>query len=280
MGNPTEAGGAPPQAYGRAGPPPYAATEDATGYAVPSYEAVPSGASTSTSGVAGVSNRFPQSLNAYFPKIKLSKNFHLGEHADNKLFAVTMHTGMTSNPMLELHSGPSHSDPVIATADNESKWGSSKKSVLQVTPAGSSSGSRQTIRMNQQSNWTNVQYPFSVEVGLGKDVRQEDFEWRRTGGGELRELDKWVGHGWKLVQLGSSATGQGGERAVRSPGATSDGLEVVAVFSQSSSISISISKVFKFRFLESGATGVLGDAFAQAAVVGALKIWYVEFTSN
>ncbi|XXH05722.1 hypothetical protein Hte_012158 [Hypoxylon texense] len=316
MGNPAEAARETPltRQDTAVAPPPYSASADAsTAHAAPSYEAVPGkNGSAVTSGVAGVSNRFPQSLNAYFPKMRFTKTFHLGGHADQLRFAVTMHTGLTSKPLLELRAGPSESDPVVATANNEKKWGSGRNFVVQVLPlplpvpeqtsaAGSSSSpsspssssssaatpaahirqqqdwqlSPQTIRMQQKHSWKHVQYPFSAEVGLGKDVRREDFEWRRSRGGEVQQLDKHAGYGWKLVRLSSEATGQGGERAARSSGATSDGKEVVAVWSHSSSWSAS--KVFKFQFLESGATGVLGDSFALIALASALKVWYVEF---
>lgn len=199
-------------------PPPYSASEGASAaHAAPSYEAVSRNGNVITSGVAGVSNRFPQSLNAYFPKMKFSKTFHLGEHADQLRFAVTMHSGLTSKPWLELHAGPSESDPIVATADNEKKWGSGRNFVVQVIPipesaaAGSSATSTpaqqqqdwqlspQAIRIQQKHDWKQVQYPFSAEVGLGKDVRREDFEWRRSRGGEVQQLDKHAGYGWKRM---------------------------------------------------------------------------------
>ncbi|KAI1378959.1 hypothetical protein F4677DRAFT_410160 [Hypoxylon crocopeplum] len=293
MGNPTEAAAAYPPNHNSAVPPPYSSQQDGhntyDGYDVPTQE-LPSYAAPrageSPRNIAGVSNRFPQSLNAYFVKNMFSKNFHLGEHSDNKLFAVTMHSGWTSKPLLELHAGPTDKDPVMATAENESKWGSGKKTLVEIIPSavgqawatapGSAQGQApQKISMQQQHNWKHVTHPFSVEVGLGKDVRREDFEWRRSRGGEVQSLDKHAGYGFKLVRLSSSAVGQGGERASRSEGATSDGKEVVAAWSYNSSWSAS--KVFKFQYLESGATGVLGDSFALAALMTALKIWYMEY---
>lgn len=78
-----------------------------------------------------------------------------------------------------------------------------------------------------------------------------------------------------MVRIGSEATGHGGERSTRSLGATSDGKEVIAVWSLSSSWSVS--KAFKFQFLKSDATGVLDDSFALVALASALKLWYVEY---
>ncbi|KAI2619643.1 hypothetical protein GGR54DRAFT_602887 [Hypoxylon sp. NC1633] len=293
MGDPKEAAPEAPVEDGPA-PPPYNEF-DVPAQAAPSYQALPSGGGGGAA-IAGVSNRFPPALNAYFSSNAFSRNFHLGEHADQKLFAVTMHIGLSSKLLLELHAGPNHSDPVAATASNQNKWGSGKNSVVQIMPSalGPSAGpesalasasasgpssaqsqATQTFTMNQQHDWKNVKYPFSADVGLAKDVRREDFEWRRSRGGEVQGLDKYAGYGFKLVRLGSAATGGGGERATRSEGATSDGKEVVAAWSYNSSWSVK--KMFRFQFFESGATGVLGDQFALAALVTALRIWYVEF---
>ncbi|KAI1141079.1 hypothetical protein F5Y05DRAFT_298787 [Hypoxylon sp. FL0543] len=279
-----------------AAPPPYTAVDtDAEGASyppAPSYEAVPgASSSSSSSAIAGVNNSFPQSLNAYLPK-GLSKTFHLGEHADQPVFAVTMHSGLTSKPLLELHSGPKESDPIIATANNEKKWSCGRTTVVQILPgaisslgaADSASDSRpesqqvaEKIIMKQTNILKNVTYPFSIEVGLGKDVRVENFEWRGSRGAEIQGLDKYT-RGYKLVRLGREGAGKGGERSSRAANTTSDGKEVVAVFAQNTGWSMY--KVFKFQFLESGATGVLGDRFALTALMTALKIWYIEYIAQ
>ncbi|OTA95371.1 hypothetical protein M434DRAFT_393763 [Hypoxylon sp. CO27-5] len=295
MGNPAEADFA---TDGGVAPPPYSTVDTGAERAsyppAPSYEAILPEASsgTSASGISGVNKRFPQSINAYFQKAGFSKTFHLGEHADQPLFAVTMHSGLTSKPLLELHSGPKDSDPIIATANNEKRWSSGRTTVVQILPAAfssisgaeSASGSGTTsaqeaekIIMKQTNILKNVTYPFSVEVGLGKDLHVENFEWRSSRGGEVQGLDKYT-RGHKLVRLGSEGVGQGGERSTRAANVTSDGKEVVAVFAQNTGWSMN--KVFKFQFLESGATGVLGDRFALVALMSALKIWYIEYLAQ
>ncbi|KAI1417236.1 hypothetical protein F5Y13DRAFT_152332 [Hypoxylon sp. FL1857] len=284
MGNPAEADFT---NDGGVAPPPYSTVDTgAQRPPAPSYEAVP-GASSSK--IAGVKNRFPQSLNGYFPKSATSKAFFLGEHADQPLFVATLHSGLTSNPLVQLHSGPNLSDPLVATANNEKRWSSGRTTVIQILPAAAStlagadsaSGSGaapsqepEKIIMKQAHILKNVTYGFSVEVGLGKDLRVENFEWRGSRGGEVRELDEYA-RGYKLVRLGGEGAGSGGERATRAANTTSDGKEVVAVFAQNTKWSMN--KVFKFQFLESGATGVLGDKFALAALMTGLKIWYIDF---
>ncbi|KAI0853587.1 hypothetical protein F5Y00DRAFT_104844 [Daldinia vernicosa] len=288
MGNPKEVG------EEDVAPPPYTAVDTVAhppshdGQA-PSYAAVPGCSSSGGGAIAGVSNRFPQCINAYFEKKFTSSAFHLGEHADTPLYAVTMHSGWTSKPLLEMHSGPNESDPIIATAGHESRWSSGKRTIIQIFPdpdpaadpdsagpstsAGESSSgpgsavTAKTISMIQKHSWTRQWQELSVEVGIGKDLRQESFEWRRTRGEEVKELDRW-GNGWKLVRLSGTAAAPGRASA-------SDGKEIVAVWTPNGKLSMN--KFCKFQFLESGAAGVLGDTFALAALISGLKIWYMEF---
>ncbi|KAI1206677.1 uncharacterized protein F4807DRAFT_219861 [Annulohypoxylon truncatum] len=281
MGNPTEADFA--YEAGSAAPPPYAATETSarSDAPAPSYQAVPGG--SSSSGISGVTNKIPQSLNAYFPPLtKWSRMMYLGEHADQPFFAVTTHTGLSGKPLLEMHAGPTGSEPIIATAGSESRWSSGRTTIVKLIPGGgylsdsaASGETTTTFTMKETCFKKHVTYPFSVEVGLGKDVRVEHFEWRSSRGEEVKALDSASWRGFKLVRLGSESLGPGGERATRSAGASSDGKEVVAVYTANGHFSRN--KVFKFQFLESGATGVLGEKFALAAVITASKIGFVEF---
>ncbi|KAI1453970.1 hypothetical protein F4805DRAFT_340707 [Annulohypoxylon moriforme] len=275
MGNPTEAD----FTYeSGAAPPPYAPANTYTqsDAPAPSYQAASGG---SGSGISGVMNKIPQNLNAYFPPLtKWSRLMYLGEHAEQPFFAVTTHTGLSGKPMLEMHAGPTGSEPIIATAGSESRWSSGRTAIVKLIPGGGfleGSTETTTFTMKETCIKHHITYPFSVEVGLGKDVRVEDFEWRASAGEEVKGLNKRPTRGFKLVRLGSDSLGPGGERATRSTGASSDGKEVVAVYSANGSFSRN--KVFKFQFLESGITGVLGEKFSLAAVITAAKIGYTEF---
>ncbi|KAI0883997.1 uncharacterized protein GGS22DRAFT_166621 [Annulohypoxylon maeteangense] len=273
MGNPTEAD----FTYeGSTAPPPYAPANTHTESDTPAYQAV---TGEGSSGVSGVTNKIPQFLNAYFPPLtKWSRMMYLGEHAEQPFFAVTTHTGLSGKPMLEMHAGPTGSEPIIATAGAQSRFCSGKTTVVKLIPGGGYlESSTETTTFNVKETYVkrHVTYPFSIEVGLGKDTRVENFEWRGSSGEEVKGLDKSSWRGYKLVRLGSDSLGPGGERASRSTGASSDGKEVVAVYTANGSFSRN--KVFKFQFLESGATGVLGEKFALAAVITASKIGYMEF---
>ncbi|KAI0172466.1 hypothetical protein GGR52DRAFT_408403 [Hypoxylon sp. FL1284] len=271
MGNPTEATISQSASNAEA-PPPYSATEG-TSAAAPSYEAT---APPDGSSIAGISGGIPQTLNAYFPKSKALKTLHLGSHADAPRLAVTVRGGASlwAGPRFELHAGPGEDSPVAATVGGD---GEGRKSfdVRIVAPAREDGWQQQTVTVRQEHDWKTACFRFSADVGLGKDVRREDFEWRHSRGEEVGVLNKHGGVGWKLVRLGSEAAGQGSERATRSAGATSDGREVVAVWAHNSSWSAN--KAFKFQFLESGAAGVLGEPFALVALASALKMWHAEY---
>ena len=107
---------------------------------------------------------------------------------------------------------------------------------------------------------------------------RENFEWRKTHGSEIRDLDRWS-RGWKLVRLdGPPPLGQGGERNGRDVGVTSDGKEVVAISGWNSSWSMT--KALKFQFLGTGLNGDLGEAWELMAVMTAVRTWYMEYISN
>ncbi|KAI8966402.1 hypothetical protein F5Y11DRAFT_309143 [Daldinia sp. FL1419] len=286
MGNPKEAG------EEGISPPPYTAVDTDAPPAshngeAPSYEAI-SGESSSGEGViSGIKNRFPQSLNAYFERMFMSKGFYLGEHAGVPLYMVTgLQSGWLSKLTLEMRAGPKDTDPIIATAAHEKRWSSGKRTIIQIFPdpatdsvdsagpstsaggSGSSSGTpvaAKTITMTQQHERTRLWYDIPIEVGIGKELREENFQWRRTRGKEAKELDNW-GEGWKLVRLEGTEAGHG---------TTSDDKEVVAVWTLYGGFSMT--KFCRFRFLGAGATGVLGDTFAIAALISGLKIWYLEW---
>ncbi|KAI1089527.1 hypothetical protein F5B19DRAFT_466942 [Rostrohypoxylon terebratum] len=273
MGNPNDSYAYP---TGAAAPPPYATPEHTarSSSPAPSYQTL----AASGSGISGVANRMPQSLNAYLPPLtKWSRLMYLGAHADQPFFAVTTHTGLSGKPLLEMHAGPTGSEPVVATAGNEHRWSSGRNTIVKLIPGGGylEGQAESTFTMKETCFSKHYTFPFAVEVGLGKDTRLESFEWRGSRGEEVKQLDGASWRGYKLVRLDGAAAGPGGARAVRGEGESSDGKEVVAVYTANAHFSRN--KIFKFQFLESGATGILGEKFALAAVITACKIGYSEF---
>lgn len=121
-------------------------------------------------------------------------------------------------------------------------------------------------------------YYFRMNVGLpGQQTPQssETFEWRATGGNEVRGLHPRA-FGWKLVRLGRQA-GEGGNRKTRQVGETSDGKEVVAVWGtvpgSLRSWFLPTKTAFMFELCGSGKTGELGEKFHIFALMTALQIY-------
>ncbi|XXG98979.1 hypothetical protein Hte_005312 [Hypoxylon texense] len=110
----------------------------------------------------------------------------------------------------------------------------------------------------------------------------EVFEWRHSQGREVHSLNPDPrATGYKLVRgiagpgsgRGGPYVGGGGPRATRQEGESSDGKEIVAVWATVDGGCKKKKRPFAFRLLGSGATGELGDEFALAALVTALKIY-------
>ncbi|KAB8207889.1 hypothetical protein BDV34DRAFT_191322 [Aspergillus parasiticus] len=115
---------------------------------------------------------------------------------------------------------------------------------------------------------------FSIAVdGSGKDASYEQFEWRSSHGKEIKEL---AGHtsGWKLVRLSETVSEAGGSRSHLAMGCSSDGKEIVAVIAHNASWSLS--KGFKFAFVGSGLTGVLGERWEIMTLMTAVHLWLIE----
>ncbi|KAK6823393.1 hypothetical protein RU639_006021 [Aspergillus parasiticus] len=115
---------------------------------------------------------------------------------------------------------------------------------------------------------------FSIAVdGSGKDASYEQFEWRSSHGKEIKEL---AGHtsGWKLVRLSETVSEAGGSRSHRAMGCSSDGKKIVAVIAHNASWSLS--KGFKFAFVGSGLTGVLGERWEIMTLMTAVHLWLIE----
>ncbi|KAI0867948.1 hypothetical protein GGS24DRAFT_483818 [Hypoxylon argillaceum] len=257
-------------------PPPYQETDDNANTYLPLGPAPTYDVGESSSGagsISGVKPKFPAALNAY---MGFAKTFQLGERKEEPLFAVRMHSGFTKNPDLVLYDGPSDKGPVLATATHESLWKSSSILTAPAREGVAHDSESQRVAMPGHWNLKRQTFAFAAEVGVGKETRREEFEWRSSHGSEVKELDgyRW---GWKLVRLSSQAPGGGGERATRALGSTSDGLEVVAAWAHNNSFSMS--KMFKFQLMGSALAGMLGERGATLALISALRIWWLEVNS-
>lgn len=254
-----------------AAPPPTYTEATASQPLVPDSNTEPPSYPSDVKPTSQISQQFPPSFNAYY-QWKFTRTFHLGQSKDNPLYAVRTHSGWSGTPGITLHNGPNDDDPPLAAAGNESKWSNHSIIILPPLPGSDAESSSEFMRTNV--NWRSVTYPFTIEVGEGRKLRRENFEWRQSRGEEIKEIDKHS-RGWKLVRLGAFAQGPGGERSERSLGATSDGKEIVAVWAFYSGWSLT--KSFKFQFMNSGLTGELGERWAVMAVITSLRMWYLHW---
>ncbi|KAK8130126.1 hypothetical protein PG999_002506 [Apiospora kogelbergensis] len=219
--------------------------------------------------------QFPAAFNLYHQKSKSGRSlvYTLGEHDSDPIYTLTIHSGVSGNPSLVLHNGPDPAAPALASADKEpgeetfANKITGKASIITL-PALPNFG-RPTTEEPLETHVTisGAGYAFSLEW------TRERFEWRHSRGSEVKALDK-LNSGWKLVRIHSEADGVGGNRRARDQGASSDGKELVAVFAEVSGWSTS--KVVKFKFLGSGATGEMGTRWSVMAVMTALRIWDMQ----
>ncbi|TPX12375.1 uncharacterized protein E0L32_007022 [Thyridium curvatum] len=198
--------------------------------------------------------RFPQAFNIYLDDSGLS--FTLGEHRNTPIYAGRFHP--SSAATLGLYAGPSaETSPMLATVVNSAGSGDATISLLPLT------SDAPPVEV------TIASHRFRVEIGIAGGVgHPEIFEWRNSRGKALVELE--AHSGWELVRMAQYPPP--GVTADFEPGKyeTDDGREVVAVWAE---VKLSSTKSAKFKFLDTGSAGVLGEQWEMVAVVSALGLW-------
>ncbi|UKZ55583.1 hypothetical protein TrVGV298_009407 [Trichoderma virens] len=133
-------------------------------------------------------------------------------------------------------------------------------------------------KMSHRRKGFNYLYSFAVPVpereGEKTTRRVERFEWVGSGGKEVKDLHEWT-HGWKLRRVTESyADAYAGSDDEKDDGEATtyentDG-EILAVWADAT---MSVKKAAKFEFINSGATGELGEAWALMAIVTFVRVW-------
>lgn len=236
---------------------------------------------TLTGPTAPTPNRpFPAAFNLYYPYhgklISRTQKLLIGEHFDQPCNAVVL-KGSMAGLEITLHEGPETDTAVVATSCRRP---GSTSFIITLPGSLSVYGTPIESHMEQHVGFKHVSHSFSVEITSAADPKPhlEKFEWRLSHGKEVKVLDKWA-WGWKLVRLEgnpssqpeASSSSSSTKREDRDLGFTSDGKEVVAVWAPNSHWSKN--KLGKFRFLGSGLTGELGEAWARMAVATVLSLW-------
>ncbi|KAK0745508.1 hypothetical protein B0T18DRAFT_428653 [Schizothecium vesticola] len=182
---------------------------------------------------------------------------------------------------MTFHSGPTTDHAPLAAARSAGKLGSDFEVTLPALPPVQPQARTETMRyapsLRREMWW------FAMPVG---DAGVERFEWRRSRGAEVKEVEGGCGRGWKLVRMGrSNAAAAAGEddgdddesADGRPDGRTSDGMEVVAVWADAG---LSLSRMGALEFRGSGATGELGLLWSIMAAVTCMCIWQMRQQRN
>ncbi|KAL5363434.1 hypothetical protein BJX96DRAFT_155725 [Aspergillus floccosus] len=239
-------------------PPSYASheTEPLPSYAPPAY--TPAARVPST--IQPATTKVPSALSGYW-QWKLTRTVLLGVSAEKALFAVSTHTHLFSNRQsIVLHDGPSSKHPPLATL--ESDITGSKRPCIITVPRNGETPSQGPVVVELDANperkyHKEPSFSFSCVVGEGKTATEEEFEWRRSHGKEIKELDKYSS-GWKLVRM-SAAT------------ATCD---VVALLAHNSSMSMT--KAFRFAVRGSGILGTMGRDWEVMTLISAVHMFNLD----
>jgi len=203
------------------------------------------------------------------------------DHPDAPAYAVSWAAGWYGN--MTFHSGPTKDHEPLATARSAGKLGSDFNVTLPALPP----QEQRTEMMRYKASLKREMLWFAMQIGQGADAHVERFEWRRSRGAEVKGVEGGSGWGWKLVRMGSDASGaesqptpgyeDDGDDVSRPDGRASDGKEVVAVWADAG---LSLSRMGALEFKGSGATGELGLLWSIMAAVTCMCIWQLRQQRN
>ncbi|KAE8353776.1 hypothetical protein BDV28DRAFT_132413 [Aspergillus coremiiformis] len=258
-------------------PPPYSEHETRVPTEhVPQYEAPHWNTSTGDSTrLQAATKKFPPALNGYFQWRNLTREFHLGPAGSEKLFSMSLQVEhRKSKQTMILRNGPTEQDPPLALMESDA-YLRAKPVTITILPQTGSHESPIVEPFEGFVPYKRISPTFSIAVGgTGKDAHCEKFQWRSSHGKEIKELGGYSS-GWKLVRLSHTVGETSASRSERTVGCSSDGREIVAVVAHNASWSLT--KGFRFAFLGSGLTGILGEDWETMAVITAVHIWLVDF---
>ncbi|KAI5855000.1 hypothetical protein GGS23DRAFT_471149 [Durotheca rogersii] len=196
------------------------------------------------------------------------------------VFAVTSHAPDAAGrqPHLTLHDGPGRDAPPLARGGPHKTLAGGVHSVLLLPGAGSGVAPEEPLRT--VISWPHISYAFDADVGTADPsrsgwLRRETFEWRHSAGSAVASLDA-APVGWKLIRTSPDPPPgiRSDDWAFLSGGEfSSDGKEIVAVWADVRGLRPGPSELMKFRFLGSGASGVLGERWATMAAISAMRMW-------
>ncbi|KAI1413110.1 hypothetical protein F5Y13DRAFT_189470 [Hypoxylon sp. FL1857] len=219
-------------------------------------------ASISLSSQAGP---FPPSWSLYHT-LSMSRTLMVGSREREPFFAVSRHTGWwTGKPDLVVHCGPHSAFRPFAAGMGGVGIGRHSIILLPPLPGSGLDSSQESLIRVEEEKTTHVRFRFTIEVGteLGQ-WRREIFEWQHSHQGVVGMFLDGAKSGWKLVRLSNE------EDVDSEESQSSARQEIVAVWAYAK---VSMTKVLKFRYIGSGATGILGPRWNIMAAMTALRMY-------
>jgi hypothetical protein len=216
--------------------------------------------------LAGVT--FPNTFELYYEPSWKKLQLSLGEVSSEPIYTFNLPEGWWGD--LIMYNGPTLEHPPLAAVRNTGKSGMGNAVTL--PPLGPCQEVLED-KMSRKSKGLVDVFSFAavVQVREGEKTtrRVERFEWVGSGRKEVKDLHEW-GHGWKLRRVVASGADEDVDEAANEIPAG----EILAVWADSSSIrSMRKAAKFQFMFLNSGATGELGEAWALMAVITFVRVW-------
>lgn len=213
--------------------------------------------------LAGVAfpNTFELRYEPSWTKLKLS----LGQASSEPLYVFNLPEGWWGD--LIMYNGPTLEHPPLAAVRNTGKLG--MDNAVTLPPLGPG---QEVIdeKISRRSKGLMGAFSFAavVEAREGQKTarRIERFEWVGSGRKEVKDLNEWA-RGWKLRRVSASSADEDEDEAANEIPAG----EILAVWADASTMSMR--KAAKFQFLNSGATGELGEAWALMAVITFVRVW-------
>ncbi|KAL1864053.1 hypothetical protein VTK73DRAFT_6234 [Phialemonium thermophilum] len=218
-----------------------------------------------------------------------SRQLQIGEQQDDPLFAVALHSGLFGRARLTLHAGPKKKSPVVATVRRPPGKGHDFEVLFpahrpsdRLAQHADDNITEDVVLVKAQAPSTSQRsrrcYQFTIKVGRGWERWTQTFEWRavsrRTGSSLAKNSTGTAGHlppeeTWELVCLDSDL------RSPFLPESRDEGDREgrVALWRGTSK---SKARRVSFAFVNAGATGELGQRFAELAMITGLALWDEE----
>ncbi|KAI8949633.1 hypothetical protein F4801DRAFT_552762 [Xylaria longipes] len=228
---------------------------------------------------------FPPVMKIYYQwkPAGLTTFFVCGANQQDRLFAIKLHTGYSlSEPLgvkqgLHLYNGPTTNDPLLAAAGDDSAFRSFSMSNNSrvFLPARNKEGLTQEMMRAYITSDKHVAFSFSIEIGFGKKLHREIFEWRNIN---KNERDESTEHGgFRLFRLSpnleqNASGGESSSQGIPTSSTVASQDEAVAIFGWRS-FWTSPKHPLDLRLVGAGLTGELGDRWTLMVLITALRLW-------